>query len=872
MVLGTLSALSEPSELTDFPMPTRKSAKKTTKSAAKTAPAAKAKTSKAPSAEPKGLETQSPFAVPMKESILRHLNYTQARDRGTATARDWQLATSLAVRDRVLDRLIKTQSVHNDNNARRLYYLSLEYLMGRLLISTLQNAGVYAETRAALEELGVDWEEMRRAEDDMGLGNGGLGRLAACFLDSLATLDLPAIGYGINYEFGLFRQAFDENGNQIEHPDSWMMYGTAWEFMHPEYQQEVKIYGHVENIFDDQGNYRPTWVNTHTLIGVPHDIPVPGFGTETVNILRLWASHATEQLDLSAFNEGGYVEAVRQKATSETVSKVLYPNDKTENGKELRLVQQYFFVACSMRDLIRRHFRIEENSWDNFADKVAIQLNDTHPAIAVAELMRILVDEENMDWDKAWSIVTATFAYTNHTLLPEALEKWSIGLFERVLPRHLQLIFEINRRHLEEVAAKWPGDVTKLSECSLVEENGGKQLRMAHLAVVGSHAVNGVAALHTELLKKDLFPYFDALYPGKFRNKTNGITPRRWLNDCNPRLSALISNTLGHEKWVRNLDLLQDLGKHADDKTFQKEFMAIKRANKVDLANLIKELCDVEVSPDALFDVQIKRLHEYKRQHLNLLHIVALYRRLLQNPDLDVPPRVFIFAAKAAPGYDLAKNIIRAINVIGKRINNDQRINGKLKVVFLPNYRVSLAERIIPAADLSEQISTAGKEASGTGNMKLALNGALTIGTLDGANVEIKEEVGDDNIFIFGMTVEEVEARRAAGYNPYDFYYADEELRAVLEWIESDYFVPGEHHAFGQLYHSLLNGGDPFMVLADFRAYSDAHLAVDAAYRDPKRWAKMAILNTARVGKFSSDRTISEYAEDIWKLPNMPLE
>ncbi len=809
--------------------------------------------------------------ISMKESILRHLNYSQARDNSTATPRNWFLATSMAVRDRVIDRMIKTQSSHNDQNVRRLYYFSLEYLMGRLLISNLHNADVYDETRAALDELGVEWETLRRSEDDMGLGNGGLGRLAACFLDSLATLDLPAIGYGINYEFGLFRQAF-EDGHQVEHPDSWMIYGTPWEFVHPEYQQEVEIYGRVENIFDDNGNYRPKWVNTQTLIGVPNDIPITGFGTETVNILRLWSSHAAQPLDLDAFNDGGYVEAVRAKATSETISKVLYPNDKTENGKELRLVQQYFFVACSLKDIIRRHLRTGNNTWQNFADKVAVQLNDTHPAIGVAELMRVLIDEESMEWDEAWPIVNQTFGYTNHTLLPEALEKWSVPLFQRVLPRHLQIIFEINRRHLEEVAAKWPGDDQKLQECSIVEEGGEKQLRMAHLSVVGSHAVNGVAALHTELLKKNLFPEFNALYPGKFRNKTNGITPRRWLVDCNPRLSALITKTLGHADWPRDLDMLQKIGDHADDAAFQQEFMAIKRQNKVDLAALIKELCDVEVSPDAMFDVQIKRLHEYKRQHLNLLHILALYRRLLHNPNLDMVPRVFVFAAKAAPGYDLAKNIIRAINVIGARINGDERIQGKLKVVFLPNYRVSMAERIIPASDLSEQISTAGKEASGTGNMKLALNGSLTIGTLDGANVEIGEEVGDDNIFIFGLTVEEVEARRAAGYNPYDVYYADHELRAVIDWIGSDYFTPGEHHAFGALHHSLLDGGDPYMVLADFRAYADAQLAVDAAYRDTKRWAKMAILNTARVGKFSSDRTIREYAEDIWKLSPSPVQ
>ena len=837
-------------------------------------PTKKAKISKATkassSATPKRRTTDNPVEA-IKQSILQHLTYTQARNADAANPRDWFWATSMAVRDRVLDRLIKTQSVHNNKNVRRAYYLSLEYLMGRLLISTLQNAGEYDHAREALSELGVDWENLRRSEEDMGLGNGGLGRLAACFLDSMATLDLPAVGYGINYEFGLFRQAF-EDAHQVEHPDSWMVNGTPWEIVHPDYSQEVKIYGEVENHFDDYGNCRSAWVNTQNLIGVPYDIPIPGYGTETVNLLRLWTSHAKEQLDLKAFNEGGYVEAVRQKAHSETISKVLYPNDQTENGKELRLVQQYFFVACSLKDMIRRHFRIEGNGWHNFSEKVTVQLNDTHPAIAIAELMRILVDEESIGWNEAWSIVTSTFAYTNHTLLPEALEKWGVGLFARVLPRHIQIVYEINRRHLEDVAAKWPGDTEKLRECSIVDESGGKQLRMAHLSVVGSHAVNGVAALHTELLKANLFPQFDELFPGKFRNKTNGITPRRWLLDCNPSLSALVTETIGDGKWVRDLDQLQQLGEHADKAAFQKKFMAIKRDNKVELAKLIKELCDVDVSPDALFDVQIKRLHEYKRQHLNLLHILALYRRLVQNPGLDVVPRVFVFAAKAAPGYELAKNIIRAINVIGAHINNDARIQDKLKVVFIPNYRVSMAERIIPASDLSEQISTAGKEASGTGNMKLALNGSLTIGTLDGANVEIREEVGDENIFIFGKTVEEVEALNKKGYQPFDYYYADEELRAVLDWLGSDYFTPGEHHAFQQLHHSLLGGGDPYKVLADFRSYSDAQLEVDKAYRDTKRWAKMAILNTARVGKFSSDRTISEYAEDIWKLSPVVID
>ena len=806
-----------------------------------------------------------PPEVILRSLIERHLVSTLARHTGSATPRDWWVATALAVRDAIHERMIATQGVHNANNVRRIYYFSLEYLMGRMFGNNLLATDLLDTARIALEALGQDFDEIREAEADIGRGNGGLGRLAACFLDSLATLDYPALGYGIYYEYGLFKQAF-EHGQQIEHPDNWIIFGSPWEVMRSEYIQEVRLFGRVENVFDDRGNFRPRWVDTKTILGVPHDIPIAGYGTKTVNLLRLWASKSTEDFDLDAFNRGGYVEAVREKAVGETVSKVLYPNDKTENGKELRLMQQYFFVACSLRDIIRRHLRNPANSWKNFADKVAVQLNDTHPAIAIVELLRILIDEENMEWDAAWAITSRTFSYTNHTLMPEALEKWSVALFERVLPRHLQIIFDINERLMQAVERQWPGDNWKKTVCSLIEENGHKQVRMANLSVAGSHAVNGVAALHTALLKKDLFPEFDALYPGKFQNKTNGITPRRWLVKANPRLSALITRKLGSEAWIRDLDLLRKLEKAAGDAAFQREFMAIKRANKVDLAAVIKAECGIEVSPDALFDVQIKRLHEYKRQHLNLLHIIARYRRLLQQPDLDVVPRVFIFGAKAAPGYDLAKNIIRAINIVGARINADPRINGKLKVAFLPNYRVSLAEKIIPAADLSEQISTAGKEASGTGNMKLSLNGALTIGTLDGANVEIKEEVGDDNIFIFGMNVDEVAALRARGYNPREFHHADEELRAVVEWLGSDYFTPGEHGVFAHLHDSLLAGGDPFMVLADFRSYSDAQLRVDAAYRDRANWARMAILNTARLGKFSSDRTIREYANEIWKL------
>ncbi|MBA3849142.1 MAG: glycogen phosphorylase [Opitutus sp.] len=816
-------------------------------------------------------KTLSAEAAAIQSSILHYLKYKMGRDSESATPRDWWIATATAVRDRMIERGLETYKAHRQGNVRRVYYLSLEYLIGRLMLNNVINLGLHEAIGEALEDVGQNFDRIRAQEEDMGLGNGGLGRLAACYLDSLSTMDLPAVGYGIHYEFGLFRQEF-VNGHQIEHPDNWLIYGAPWELVRPEFTQPVRLFGRCEQVFDDQGNFTWRWVDTKTILGFPYDIPVAGYGTTTVNILRLWASKATEDFDLKVFNEGGYIEAVREKAYGETISKVLYPNDKTETGRELRLVQQYFFVTCSLRDIIRRHFSNPVNGWDNFADKQCIQLNDTHPALAIVELLRILLDEEGMVFDRAWDIVTHVFAYTNHTLMPEALEKWSIPLFQRVLPRHLRLVFQVNDHLMRLCEEKWPGDHEKKRVVSLIEEGGAKAVRMANLSVVGSFAVNGVAELHTRLLRAHLFPEFDDLYPGKFVNVTNGITPRRWLRACNPRLSALITARIG-DGWPRDLDQLKKLEKWADDPGFQDEFMAIKRQNKVDLSAIIKRECGVEVSPDALFDVQIKRLHEYKRQHLNLLHIVALYRRLVQNPQLDVVPRVFVFAAKAAPGYDLAKAIIKSINAVAAHVNNDPRVNGRLKIAFLPNYRVSLAARIIPAADLSEQISTAGKEASGTGNMKLALNGALTIGTLDGANVEIREEVGDDNIFIFGQTVEEVEALRAEGYSPRSHYEQDEELRAVLDWLGSDYFVKGEPTNLPAMVRaSLLEGGDPFMVLADFRSYSDAQLKVDAAYRDKRRWAKMAILNTARVGKFSSDRSIRDYADKIWKLRRVAVD
>jgi starch phosphorylase len=800
----------------------------------------------------------------MKTSILNHLRYTLARHPESATDDEWWTATCYAVRDRLLERFMETQKVHHEKKVRRAHYLSLEYLMGRLLVNNLHNAGLFEQTRDALSELGKDFNQIADEEADMGLGNGGLGRLAACFLDSLATLDLPAIGYGIHYEFGLFRQEF-KDGYQIEHPDTWMEKGCPWEVMRPNFSQKVQLYGRVEHQMDNKGVFTPKWVDYKVIEGVPYDIGIVGHGGETVNFLRLWDSKSTQEFDLDIFNDGGYVEAVREKAMGETISKVLYPNDSTENGKELRLVQQYFFVTCSLKDIIRR-FHANHSDWSDFADYNAIQLNDTHPAIAIPELMRLLVDENGMDWGDAWEITRRVCNYTNHTLLPEALEKWSVPLFEKVLPRHLEIIYEINARFLEdEVEAKWPGDDSKKSELSIIEEGNPKMVRMAYLSVVGSTKVNGVAALHTELLKKNLFSTFHELYPNKLINMTNGITPRRWLLACNPGLSNLISEKIG-DGWPKDLDKLQKISKLADDAAFQKKFMAIKRENKQAFADFVKADSGLEIDPDALFDVQIKRLHEYKRQHLNLLHILTLYRRLLNDPNYEMCPRVFIFGAKAAPGYALAKNIIRAINKVAEKVNNDPRIHGKIKIVFPQNYRVTMAEKMIPAADLSEQISTAGKEASGTGNMKLALNGALTIGTLDGANVEIGEEVGDDNIFIFGNTVEEVDAIRAKGYNPYDYYNSNWELKAVIDWLRSDYFTPGEHDAFAPLCSSWLEGGDPFLCLADYAEYVRAQEEIDKAFADKKRWAKMAIMNTARVGKFSSDRTIREYAKHIWNL------
>lgn len=799
-----------------------------------------------------------------KDAVVRHLHSTLGTDENKADNHAWWKATSAAMQELVLEGLRKTQKTHYLNDTRAVHYFSAEFLMGRLLSNNMHNFGVFEQAQDALKELGVNLTDVLEEEPDMALGNGGLGRLAACYIDSLATLEMPAIGYGLHYEHGLFRQEI-RNGEQIERPDSWRDYGNPWEMCRPESIQEIPLYGYVETKYGENGAIQKEWHPSMIVKGVPWDIPVVGYEGKTVNVLRLWQSEASDYFNWDVFNAGGYVDAQRENVQAETISKVLYPNDETEAGKELRLIQQYFFCACSLKDIIRRYKRAHGHDWSRFVEQVVIQLNDTHPAIAIPELMRILVDRAELDWDSAWDISSKVFAYTNHTLLPEALEKWPVRMIEKILPRHIEIIYEINHRFLAEVERVWPGDNAMKAKLSIIEEADEKMVRMGNLSVIGSFAVNGVAEIHSKLVKENLFPEFETIWPGKLTNVTNGITPRRWLKACNPELSALIDKKVGTD-WPLKLDKLTGLAKHAENKTFQKQFMKVKQANKKLLAQEIKSLTGIDVDTKAIFDIQIKRLHEYKRQHLNLLHILALYRRLLENPSYDMHPRVFIFGAKAAPGYKLAKDIIYAINAVAEKINHDPRVNHKLKVVFLPNYRVSLAEKMIPAADVSEQISTAGKEASGTGNMKLSLNGALTIGTLDGANIEIAEEVGDENIFIFGLTVDEVYALQAQGYNPYDYYYNNPELKAVIDWLDTDYFTPGKPGALSSIKYSLLDGGDPYLCLADYDSYSKAHERVDAAYRDQSDWARMAILNTANMGKFTSDRSIQDYVERIWQL------
>ncbi|MFC3852307.1 glycogen/starch/alpha-glucan phosphorylase [Salinispirillum marinum] len=843
--------------------------KATTTTATKTTVTKKA-AAKKPATKAASARKAPVTAKALQGKIIQHLRGTQGTYEEKATPQAWWRATSFAVNEFVMAGLTDTQKTHSRYDTRAVNYLSMEFLMGRLLSNNLHNLHLFDVTRAALEGLGQNLDDLLEEEPDMALGNGGLGRLAACFLDSLATMNLPAVGYGIHYEHGLFEQHF-RDGRQIERPDAWREYGNPWEVCRPESAQQVKLYGYVETRYEG-ATPKKVWHAGRTIKAVPWDIPIVGYDGANVNILRLWESRATNFFDWDVFNAGGYVDAQAEQAQAETISKVLYPNDETDAGKELRLIQQYFFCAASVADIVRRYRRAHGDDWTSFPKLVAIQLNDTHPAIAIPELMRVLIDDYDMAWKDAWGICQQVFSYTNHTLLPEALEKWTVRLFEKVLPRHLDIIYDINHQFLtQQVDAQWPGDDAMKQHLSIIEEGHERMVRMGHLSVVGSHKVNGVAQVHSDLVRTDLFPEFHELWPEKLTNVTNGITPRRWLKACNPRLAALIDQHIDAD-WPLHLDKLKGLIAKADDAKFQQAFMAVKRENKVDLVAEIHRLTGIEVSPDALFDVQIKRLHEYKRQHLNLLHILALYRRLLDNPEYNMVPRVFLFGAKAAPGYHLAKDIIFAINKVAERINNDSRIGGKLKVVMLPNYRVSLAEKMIPAADVSEQISTAGKEASGTGNMKLALNGALTIGTLDGANIEIAEEAGADHCFIFGLTVDEVKALNARGYNPYDFYDHDEEIRAVLDWLDSDYFTPGQPGALASIKHSLLQGGDPYKVLADFRAYSDAQRNVDEKYRDGTAWARSAIINTATMGKFNSDRSIQDYVDRIWHLKAYPRD
>jgi starch phosphorylase len=807
-------------------------------------------------------DTESPASYSLSNQFAENLEFRLIRDRITATGEDAYYALSLAIRDRLVRKWLRTQHQYVQKDVKRVYYLSLEYLMGRLLGNSLINMDFYSECYNILREDGYSLEEIREFEHDMGLGNGGLGRLASCYLDSMATLELPAFGYGIRYEYGIFNQAI-ENGFQVEYPDSWLQNGNPWDILRRDLEYRVKFYGKTYKIQNPDGTYKFEWIETEDVLAVGYDIPVPGYKNNTVNNLRLWQAKACSDFSFKEFNAGDYVAAVSSKTDSETISKVLYPNDSYVEGKFLRLKQQYFFVSATLQDIIRK-YKINHESFDKFAEKNAIQLNDTHPVIAIPELMRILIDEEGLGWKKAWDITTKTFAYTNHTVVPEAMEEWSLQLFEELLPRHIQIVYEINRRFIEEVKKNYTTDPDILSGLSIINEHNGKSVRMANLAIVGSIAVNGVAALHTEILKTKIFPHFNKIYPGKFINITNGITPRRWLKTANPFLSKIISDRIG-ESWVYNLDELGKLERFLDDQDFMEEFRNAKWLNKKLLINMIEGENGIIINPDSLFDVQIKRFHEYKRQLLNVLHIITLYNRIKDDPKLEMVPRTIIFAGKAAPAYLMAKLIIKMINSVADVVNNDPDVGDKLKVVFIPDYSVTLAEKIIPAADLSEQISMAGLEASGTGNMKFALNGALTIGTMDGANIEIREEVGEENIFIFGLLAEEVVKLKSSGYNPKSFYDSNQMLKRVIDMIALDFFSKKEPGIFKSIIDSLL-GTDYYCLLADYQSYVDAQDEVSKLYMNTEEWTKKTILNVARVGKFSSDRSIREYAEKIWKV------
>lgn len=804
-----------------------------------------------------GMDTDS-----FREDIKQHLRYTLAKDEYSNTEWDNYRSVVLSVMDRLHERWIETQQGYYNSDTKRVYYISMEYLIGRLLDNMLVNLGLQDVAAEAMEEAGLDYDKVREAEWDAGLGNGGLGRLAACFLDSMATLGIPAMGYGIRYDFGIFYQQI-ENGYQIEKPDLWLRYGNPWDIVRPKIQYNVPFYGNSHAYHDDNGDLRFNWKDTHDVLAVAYDTPIPGYKNDVVNNLRLWKASSSSSIDLKSFNQGQYIDAVRDTQLNENISRVLYPNDKMFVGQELRLKQEFFLVMASMKDILRR-FKKTNDDWSKLPDKVAIQCNDTHPNLAIPELMRVLVDEEGLDWDKAWDITVNTMAYTNHTLLPEALEKWPVSLLRNLLPRHLQIIYEINRRFLQKVHAKIGDDKSKMSRLSIVGEGEDPVIHMASLGIVGSRKINGVAAMHSDLLKKTLFRDFYEIYPERFTNKTNGITPRRWLRQCNRGLADLITDKIG-EDWVTDLDQLKKIEKFVDDKTFMKKFVKVKQENKQVMADYIEEHQGISINTESMFDIQIKRIHEYKRQLMLTLYAITQYNRIKANPDLDVVPRTILVAGKAAPGYTMAKLFIKLMNDVGAKINNDPEIGDKLKFIFLENYSVTLAEKMIPSANLSEQISTAGFEASGTGNMKFALNGALTIGTLDGANVEIKEEVGDENIFIFGNTIDDVDKLRMEGYNPWDYYNANDELKKALDQIR-DGFFNDDKELFQPIIDSLLHKGDYFLVMADYEAYVNKQADVDELFKDQKEWNRQALLNTARVGKFSSDRTIRDYAEEIWQV------
>jgi len=803
---------------------------------------------------------------PIENAFANNLTFRLVKDDHNSTATDYYKCLAYTLRDRLAKRWLDTQRKHHKEDAKRVYYFSMEYLIGRLLKMNVDRLNLGDKVSELCEKIGVCFDDIEEREKDPGLGNGGLGRLAACFMDSIATLELPCFGYGIRYDYGLFRQKF-EDGFQVEMPDRWLEDGYPWEIERPE-RYKVKFFGNTQTSIDANGKEVIEWLGTNDAFAIPYDIPVPGFLKGTVNTLRLWSAKSDDDFRLQIFNNGDYVNAYTEKINDENITKILYPNDNIYAGRELRLKQEYFFTSASLQDILRRFKDSSHHKLENIPDKIVIQLNDTHPAISIPELLRLLIDEEGLSFEEAWVISKKTFAYTNHTLMPEALEQWSEDLLGKLLPRHLEIIYLINEKLMDDIREKFGHDIDRMTRMSIIGETDHRVVKMAHLAVIGSFSVNGVSELHSELIKTNLLPDFYNLYPGRFNNKTNGITPRRWLYKCNPRLSHLITSNIGGD-WLTDLTKLNKLTEHIDDPSFQEGWQIVKHTNKQKFAKYVKDLHGIIINPESMFDVQVKRMHEYKRQLMNVLHVIYLYLQIKNNPNLDIPPRTIIFSGKAAPGYQAAKLQIKLINSVANVINNDPLVNKKLQVHFIPNYNVSLAEHIIPASDLSEQISTAGKEASGTGNMKFALNGALTIGTLDGANIEIKEEVGDDNIFIFGLKAHEVIALKKKHYNPQIYIHKSDELQEVLRLLQNNFFCPNQRDLFKPLYTSLVYQ-DPFMIIADFQSYIDCQHRVSEEYKDTGLWTRKSIINVAKSGKFSSDRTISEYNWDIWKVS--PIE